>query len=353
MRRLALPLLFVVALAAAPSTAAHTGGKAEPRIAAGLSKGDGLVHVLTVRLTDLDTGEPVTGATVSATAEMVDPHLMRLAPWQLPEGKPGIYRARVQFVMPGNWEATISASGTNVVSATSRLPVEIEARAAPLGPPISAPPLIGAPSPASVGEQAADIAVLPTRLEDDIGRRDALSMAVLWLHGVSALGWIVGVLVMAVALSTPPGVLTEGFRSRVSGWYRGWGAWLHWGFVPLIVWTGIYNMIYVTPFSLVWRPSQLDDLADIPYGPLYEALLVVKLALFAGLLITGTHVLIRTLRKEPATGPANGSLAGTLASALGPPGIFYLASVPLILAAAMSLRYIHVLSHVATVIAGG
>lgn len=323
---------LLIGLIFVPAAAGHGGGKAEPRIAAGVS-GEGRMRVLTVRLSDVDSRAPIRGASVVATGEMVEPHLMRLAPWRLPEPEPGIYRARVDFVMSARWEVSISVSGEDVTSASSRFQTQIDST----GP------------SAGLGPKEQGVESLPTRLEDELGRRDVTSMAVLWLHGIAAVGWIAGVLMMAVALATPPGVLAEGIRARVSAWYRTSGAWLHWACVPLIVATGVYNMVYVTPFPLVWRPSQLDELADIPYGALYEAVLVVKLGLFAGLLITGTHVLIRTLRPAPAMRPGRGLIA-SLGAALGPPGIFYLASVPLILAAAVALRYIHVLSHVGAVL---
>ncbi len=340
MRRLAT-CLAVLALAAGVGVepaAAHESGKAEPRIAAGVEAAEGLERVLTVRLTDLDSGEPVTGATVMAQAEMTKPHPMRTAPWSLPEQSPGIYRARVRFAMPASWTVALRATGDNVVAASSELTVRIERGAE-------------ASSPPAAGDSG--LAILPTRIEDTVADRDVATMAVLWLHGLSALGWIIGVLVMALALSTRPGVLAEGVRSRLAEGYRRWGAWLHWSCVPVIISTGIYNMLYVTPFPIAWRPSQFDALADIPYGPLYEAILIVKLGLFAALLITGTQVLIRATRLEPTQSPSSNPKSGfasALASALGPPGIFYLATVPLILAAAVTLRYIHILSHVAEVV---
>jgi hypothetical protein len=165
------------------------------------------------------------------------------------------------------------------------------------------------------------------------------------------MGWIVGVLVMALALSVQPGVLAETFRGQLARWYGRWGAWLHWALVPVIVATGIYNIVYVSPFSLVWRPGEFRELADIPYGALYEAILIVKLGLFVALLITGTQVLVRTVRPRPLrVGDGQSGFVRSLASALGPPGLFYLATVPLILAAAMALRYVHILSHVAEVV---
>lgn len=197
----------------------------------------------------------------------------------------------------------------------------------------------------------------PTRVGDDLSGRDIETMFVLWFHGLAAMGWIAGVIVMAIALSTRPGVLAEGLRTRLRDGYVAWGAWVHWGLVPAVVLTGIYNMLVVTPFSLAWRPNEIRALDEVPYGALYEAILLVKLGLFAALLVTGTQVLARTLRARP---PSNSAVAGedrgfarTLGAALGPPGIAYLATVPLILGAAMALRYVHILSHVGEVVAAG
>jgi hypothetical protein len=188
---------------------------------------------------------------------------------------------------------------------------------------------------------------LPTRLETDISERDWMSMGVLWVHSLASLGWIIGVLAMAVALSTP--LLAEGARGAVARAYRSWGAWAHWAAVPLIVATGIYNMVYVTPFELALTPSALGDLSNIAYGETYEAILLVKLALFVVLLISGTMLLLRTIRTQSAPPPGSGAVR-TLVTALGAWGIVYVASVPAILAAAMALRYVHILSHVAEVI---
>lgn len=336
--------MVAITLAAAGLAApaqAHKGGRAEPRIAAGVSANAGTVRLLTVRLIDIDSGKPVRGATVVATAEMSEPHLMRLVPWELGETTAGLYRARVRFAMPARWTVAIAVSGAGVVAARSSLRVTIQ-RGATAAPPAAA----GAP----------DLATLPTRLDDELSDRDYLTMAVLWLHGLSALAWIVGVLVMLVALGTAPGILADGIRAKVRDGYREWGAWLHWGLVPAIVLTGIYNMLVVTPFPLAWRPSEVSALADVPYGALYEAILIVKLGLFAALLITGTQLLLRTVRSEHpalATNPHPPGVARSLTRALGPPGFLYLASVPLILAAAMALRYVHILSHVAEVVSAG
>jgi hypothetical protein len=325
-------LVFALALGGllpAPA-AAHEGGKAEPRIAA-QARGNGFNRTIVVRLTDLDSGDPISGAKVKLRAQMTRPHVMTLIPRTIPETKrPGTYSIPYTFVMPGDWNAEFEVTGPKVVTAKADLDV---------------PVAFTAPPPTTTTDTPT---VLPTRLETSISERDWVSMGVLWVHGLASLGWIVGVIVMGIALSVPP-LLTEGARAGISQWYRSWGAWVHWSLVPLIVATGIYNMVYVTPFELALTPSSIDGLSDIPYGRTYEAILLFKLALFVVLLITGTMLLMRTLRPQPAAEPGAGAVR-TLVTALGPPGIVYLLTVPLILAAAMALRYVHILSHVAEVV---
>ena len=117
----------VAGLAVAGTVLAHSGGKAEPRIAAGVSRGSGLLlRVITVRLTDIDQGTPVSGATVTAAAEMTDPHVMRAAPWRLDETTPGVYRARVRFPMAADWSVRIDVTGEKVIAATAMTPTVVQ-----------------------------------------------------------------------------------------------------------------------------------------------------------------------------------------------------------------------------------
>lgn len=340
MKRALAALAGALAAAVAPAPAlAHVGGKAQPRIAAATT-GSGLVRTVTVRVTDVDGGDPIRGASLIAVAEMTASHTMRLAAWTLRETEPGRYRAQVRFPMRADWRLSLRASGSNLVTATSTLPVDLE-ETAPAAPPPGATP---------------DLTSLPTRIEDDLARRDFLSMFSLWLHALSAMAWIIGVVVLVLALSARPGILAESLRTRLAAGYRRWAIWAHWSLVPVIAATGIYQMAYVTPFPLAWRPDDIRRLAEIPYGALYEALLILKLGLFVALLISATAMLRRTVRPAaPEHAPQAGSApaAGfvrTLGGALGPSGVLYLATVPLILAAAMAVRYVHVLSHVGEVL---
>lgn len=335
-RLILVGIVLAIALGAVPVAEAHAGGKAEPQIAAGL-KGRGLTRDVVVRLTDVDDGDPINGATVTVSASMTRPHPMQLAPQLLPSTAPGTYKGRLLLLMPSVWTVRIAVTGQDVVEASSTLRTKVDFSSA-----------------GSVATKTPPVATLPTRIADTLVRTDYMNMAVLWIHGLAAMGWILGVVVMAVALASEPALLNDGVRLRLSRWYRRWGAWLHWAFVPVIVATGIYNMVRVTPFSLAWTPDEIRRLADIPYGALYEAILIVKLGIFGALLITGTLLLLRTTdTSSTAEQAAPAGALTTLKSALGAPGLVYLSSVPLILGAAMALRYVHVLSHVAVVLNHG
>ena len=336
-RRLAhlVVLAASIALMLISSAGAHSGGKAVPRISAVVA-GKGLTRDVSVRLTDVDDGDPIEGATVTVAASMRSPHPMSLSPEPLSPVGSATYKGQIQLVMPAVWTLKIAVTGKDVVPASATVKTKATL--------FSSDSTTTGPGPS----------VLPTRIEATLVRSDYLTMAVLWIHGLASMGWILGVIAMTIALATDPSVLEKGVRARLSRWYRRFGAWLHWALVPVIVATGIYNTQRVTPFALVWTPGGLDRLSDIPYGRLYEGILFVKLGLFVVLLLTGTLLLRRTLRTDyEIPGSAPTSALRTLWSGLGSAGVVYLATVPLILAAAMALRYVHVLSHVAVALESG
>jgi hypothetical protein len=337
---LALFLLALLALALAPPAAAHKAGKAEPRIAAGISQDAGLERTLTVRLKDIDSAKPIRGAIVTASAEMATDD-MRVAPIRLREVRPALYEAALEFPEEGKWTVRIQVRGEKVWKASAKLPVEITDM-----------PADHDASGSTSGDHA-PVAELPTQLGDDLTGGDYARMASLWIHSVAAMGWIIGVLALVLGLSTRPGILGETARTRLGNWYVGWGALLHWGLVPVIVATGVYQMLYVTPFELAYTPAQWDEIRDIPYGVLYESILIFKLSMFAVLLVTATMTLLRVVHLQlpvvPVSNPHPGFVRLT-AGILGPAGVIYLLTVPLILGAAMALRYVHVLNHVAEVV---
>jgi hypothetical protein len=336
---LVLGLVALLAVAVAPPAGAHRAGKAEPRIAAGISQGPGLERTLTVRLRDLDSGKPIRGAIVTAFAEMAT-HEMRTPPTRLREVGAALYEAPLEFSDEGSWTVRIQARGEKVVKASAKLPVEITDMHA------------GTSDDAASGGHT-PVAELPTLLEDDVTGGDYARMASLWIHSVAAMGWIIGVIALVLGLSTRPGILAETARTRLANWYVGWGAFLHWGLVPMIVATGAYQMLYVTPFDLAYTPARWDELHDIPYGVLYESILIFKLSMFAVLLVTATMTLLRVVHLQvpvvPVSNPHPGFIR-LIVGVLGPAGVIYVLTIPLILGAAMALRYVHVLNHVAEVL---
>ena len=149
--------------------AAHEGGKAEPRISA-QARGNGFNRTIVVRLNDLDSGDPISGANVKLRAQMTSPHVMTLIPRTIPETKrPGVYSIPYTFVMPGDWNAEFEVTGPKVVTAKADLDVPVA---------VTAPPTTTTNTPT----------VLPTRLETSISERDWVSMGVLWVHGLASLG---------------------------------------------------------------------------------------------------------------------------------------------------------------------
>jgi hypothetical protein len=338
-RLFALGVVALLAVVLAPPAGAHKAGKAEPRIAAGLSEEAGLERTLTVELEDIDSGNPIRRAVVTAFAEMTSDE-MRTTPVRLREVRAAVYRATLEFPEEGSWTVRIQVRGEKVWKASAKLPVEVTAMQA------------------GVGDDAASgghgpVAELPTSLEDNLTSGDYARMASLGIHSVAAMGWIIGVLAMVIGLSIRPGILAESSRARLGSWYVGWGAWLHWGLVPVIVATGVYQMLYVTPFDLAYTPAQWDAVRDVPYGVLYESILIFKLSLFAVLLVTATMTLLRvthlSLPVVPVSNPHPGFIR-LIVGVLGPAGVIYVLTIPLILGAAMALRYVHVLNHVAEVV---
>ena len=111
--------------------AAHEGGKAQPRISA-QARGNGFNRTIVVRLKDLDSGDPISGANVKLRAQMTRPHVMTLIPRTIPETKPpGTYSIPYTFVMPGDWNAEFEVTGPKVVTAKADLDVPIAVTAPP------------------------------------------------------------------------------------------------------------------------------------------------------------------------------------------------------------------------------
>lgn len=123
-RGAALLIACIAAIAVVLSAVSDEDEQAEPRIAATVS-GHGLVRPLTVRLTDLDSGKPISGATVTASAGMTRPHVMTTQPSRLRQTGAGMYKARLSLFMAGDWTIRIGVTGKDVESASSELPLKV------------------------------------------------------------------------------------------------------------------------------------------------------------------------------------------------------------------------------------
>lgn len=328
-----LVLALLLGMAVIPAASAHDrAGRADAVLSASVSGQGGVARVVAM-VRDRDSGRPLERVRVAVQLRMTSPHVMTLMPVALVRREPGRYAARTALPMPGRWQARITVQGPKVRPAALSLPVP------------------AAVTRTRVAGPATATAATP-RVEEKITSRDAFDITILWLHALSSLGWIVGVIVMAAALASRPALLAPSAHAAVLRAYRRWGVWLHWGLVAIVVGTGVYNLMRVTPFDLVWRPGELDRLELIPYGTTYELILVVKLAFFAALLMTGTSLLWRTLAGAETRPEAEARPRRSLIRALGFPGAVFVVCVPLVVAAAAALRYVHILSHTAGGAAG-
>ena len=131
MRVAAILSVAVVALAVAAllasAVAAWAAEGAAPRPAISVTvSGGGYVRDVTIRLTATKGGRPVRGATVLASAGMSAPgHFMTVPARAAAERAPGLYRARLRFLMLGRWVLKISVTGPGLAPTTTRLTLQL------------------------------------------------------------------------------------------------------------------------------------------------------------------------------------------------------------------------------------
>lgn len=322
----------------APPAWSHNGGKAVPVVLTRVEESGPLQALVDVTVRDEDGGEPVRGAVVRGAAKMTRPHTMYTYFGPLPEVSPGRYRANVKLPMTATWVLQISVGGSDVVPRTVRQTVVIDRSA--------------------LTEQSAGRSAVPTAGPADVAlvgvvryeitRRELQDIVVLWVHGIAAMFWIGGLALLLLALTAGAGSFAPDARDRIGRWYRRRGLPATWAAAVVVVVTGVYNMLRVSPFALAWRPADISELKAIPYGLAYEAILTAKLMLFVVMIAAGFAAVLRARDRRDAPGKEGGSIALGVRS-LGVSGIVFLACAPAILAAVAALRYVHILSHVAEV----
>ncbi|MEJ7568210.1 MAG: hypothetical protein WKF41_08080 [Gaiellaceae bacterium] len=321
------------ALALPAAGLAHDGGKAEPVASLVVRESGPLQALVDLRVRDEDGGEAVRAADVRGFAVMTRPHTMYTYFGPLPEVAPGRYRARVTLPMAARWSLSVTIGGGSVVTRRVKASVMIDRTAlTERGTPSAREP---APP------------VLVGRVRFAVTGREVGDMVVLWAHGIAATAWIVGLFLLLASVTAGSGSLAPEARRRLARWYGRWGFPLVWLAAATVVATGIYNLLRVTPFDLVWRPGDFGELSQVPFGRLYEGILLVKLLLFALMLASGAGLARRAHRVWSEDVAAGDGVLRLGLRRLGIYGVVFVASAPLIVAAAVALRYVHILSHVA------
>lgn len=335
--------LALAALATPAAAEAHSGGKAVPVSTLVVRETGPLQALIDLRMRDEDGGEPVRGATVRGFGRMTSPHTMFSYFGPLPEVAPGRYRARVKLPMTARWTLELTISGEGVVTRKVETEVVIDRSA-----------LTEARSRVRSVARSAPAPVVAGKVRFVVTGREVADIAVLWTHGIAATAWIVGLVLLLLASTAGAGAFAPAARSRLAGWYRGRGLPLLWASAAAVVVTGIYNTLRVTPFDLAWSPGGFRRLSDVPYGRLYESLLLVKIALFVLMLVAGIAVVRRARRLwgEDVDEAADARAVRLAFRRLGAAGVIFVASAPVIVVTAVALRYVHILTHVAEA-AGG
>ena len=337
-----LGVLVAAALVVPAQTRAHDGGRAVPVATVTVRESGPLQALIDVRVRDEDGGEPVRGATVQGFGLMTRPHTMTTYFDPLPEVAPGQYRGQVRLPMIARWTLELEISGQSVVTREVTATVLIDRSALTSAAPGKVRP---APAPAPVVGGTVKFAITA---------RDLTNLVLLWVHGLAAMAWIIGLGLLLVAATAGWGSLLPAARQRLARSFRHQWLPLVWTAAVVVVATGVYNTLRVTPFDLAWTPAGFGRLSRVPYGRLYESILLVKLALFAVMLVAGLVLTLRSrARWDGSAILAVDRRARSLGlHRLGVEGVVFIASAPVIVGLAVALRYVHILSHVAEA-AGG
>jgi hypothetical protein len=153
MRRLLA--LAVLALARVPQAAAAHGDEGELEVVQATPDDTGSAVTYQVRLTYANDGDPVGGATVTATASTVGEAPQ--PPITMDAGADGVYQATVTFPAPGEWSVRFESADPEAGLTVSYVIEE---------PP---PPTTAAPAPTTSGPTATSTPAEPQVTDEDTG----------------------------------------------------------------------------------------------------------------------------------------------------------------------------------------
>lgn len=237
---------------------AHRLGRPVPEVTVLPQPTERVTWLLSVRLVDDDSREPVRGATVRVVPSMAEPHRMILPAVTLDESPfvPGLYSGAVTFLHPARWTLAVEVSGP-VAPVTKVLDVDVT------------PPGRGGP-----GGSARVVGVATAAPGLRLGAREWLGLAVLAAHLTVGAAWVGGLALVAARPSGPAGL-----RRLVA---------LSWAAAAVMMATGVYNSIYGMPVRVEWFRggvgAHVAAFARVPFGPSYGVLLLAKHVLITALL---------------------------------------------------------------------
>lgn len=298
---------------------AHQGGKAIPKveISAAPDPSGPLTLAITARIRDADSDNPVQGANVTFEAVMAEPHEMWTLPTTMTEtSEPGAYAATVRFPMAADWKFKVKVQGDSVQPATAETDYRITFQGAEGS---------GTASGAATRAQV--------QVKGSLGLGDLVPITSLVLHSLAAILWVGLTLLLVLAAGDMTGKrIGEDFREELLEKGSRWRAGAVAAGIVLVV-TGICNTLIVAPFKIAPTPDAISNAIEIPFGGLYLAILGAKIVLMALLIV------INRIPPKNVVQAARFALRADMVL------------LPLLLVAVVSLRYVHVLSHVAQSVA--
>jgi hypothetical protein len=258
----------VVVAGVAAGAFAHRLGQPVPDMQILTQPTEQITYLLSVKLVDDDSREPIRAATVRVTPAMAQPHRMILPTVSLDESPhiPGLYSGSVTFPHPARWSVTVDVTGP-VIPVSKQLDVAV----------------------ASPGAGAPELRVVATTSAIPLGVREWVSLVVLTLHLITGGAWVVA---LAAAGFVLPALASRaggaGAGVELSGAIvRRLAAW-SWGAAGIMMVTGIYNAVYALPVDVDWLSggprAHLAQFARVPLGTTYAGVLFVKHVVIGALL---------------------------------------------------------------------
>jgi hypothetical protein len=235
-----------------PPAEAHRLGKPAPDVQILTQSTPQVTWLISVRLVDQDSRQPIKGATVRLTPSMAEPHRMILPAVPLAESPyvDGLYSGPVTFLHPARWTLDVDVGGP-VVPVRKQIHVTVPA--------------------AGGGEGArarADPQVVSTSVDVRLGGREWVNLAVLAGHLAAGVGWVTAMLIAGFGSWRPE-------LTRLVG-----GSWVAAG---IMIASGAYNSAHNMPVAVEWQVGplarHLAEFERVPFGWDYGVLLLAKHAL--------------------------------------------------------------------------